>query len=364
MSGKLARAFGGTLAALLLSAGAVRAETGLGPADAEKTLHDLRYVCMLPALCPLTADAIDSLKRAIAGQRGSQFLVGLNLLTGDGVAMDRKAGMDWGVKSAEAGLPAAARYIEHELQNGANIDVDETKVATALKSQADAGDVESMQALAPMLIRGRGAAQDPQAGIALLLKAAGKSTGGDVEYQIGDLYLIGTNGLTKNHEEAMKWYAVSASRGNARAMSTLGGLWENEPAIDMHQVLITGRLPEKTFERDILQSYCWRMRAALMDYPIAHYELALVLSRQSSDNHGHVLEPDLIQADFWFRLGARHREHDNSQVRGAIEPKMTTTQLDQVKKMIADWRKLDFEQMKATQIKFPGSETQTCPPMN
>jgi TPR repeat protein len=364
MSRKLLSAFGGGLAAVLLFVGGARAEEGgLGPADAEKTLHSLRLVCALRALCPIADGTIDSLRGAIAGQRGSQFLFGLKLLKGDGVSSDRKAGLEWIVKAAEVGLPAAARYVEHELQDGANIDVDETKVATALKKQADAGDVESMQVLAPMLIRGRGAAQDPQAGIALLLKAAEKKADGDVEYQIGDLYLTGTNGLTKNHEEAMKWYAVSASRGNAHAMSTLGGLWENEPWVDMAQVLKTGRLPEKTFERDIMQSYCWRMRAALMDYPIAHYELALVLSRHNSDNHGHELDPDLIQADFWFRLGARNREYDNSQVRASIEPKLTTAQLDQVKKLVTEWHKLDFEQMKATAITFPGTDKAACPPI-
>ncbi len=157
--------------------------------------------------------------------------------------MDRKAGMEWVVRAAEAGSPLAARYVEYKLQDGERIEVDETKVAAVLKTQADAGDIESMRVLAPMMIRGRGLAQDPQAGVALLLKAAAKSTGGEAEYQIGDLYLIGTNGLASNHEEAMKWYAISASRGNVRAMATLGGLWENAPMMDLRKVLETGRSP-------------------------------------------------------------------------------------------------------------------------
>ncbi len=105
------------------------------------------------------------------------------------------------------------------------------------------------------------------------------------------------------------------------------------------------------------------MRAALMGDSLAHYELALMRSRRNSDSRRNIIEPDLIQADFWFRLGARDREYDNSQVRAAIEPKLTTAQLDQVKKMIADWHKLDFEQMKATPITVPGNERRTCPPM-
>ena len=42
---------------------------------------------------------------------------------------------------------------------------------------------------------------------------------------------------------------------------------------------------------------------------------------------------------------------------------MTTAQLDQVKKMVGDWHKLDFEQMKAAKIAIPGDATHTCPAM-
>jgi hypothetical protein len=101
----------------------------------------------------------------------------------------------------------------------------------------------------------------------------------------------------------------------------------------------------------------------MMDSSLAQYELALMLTRHSSDRRGNIIEPDLIQADFWFRLGARDPEYDNSQVRGGIEPKMTTVQLDEVKIMVADWHKLDFEQMKTTKIAVPGDAPRTCPSM-
>ncbi|HTG26494.1 MAG TPA: hypothetical protein VK681_41245 [Reyranella sp.] len=82
MSGKLARTLGATVAALLLSAGAARADSGLRPADAEKTLGSMRYMCVLSWLCPLSAANYDTLKQAIAGERGNQFFLGLNLISG------------------------------------------------------------------------------------------------------------------------------------------------------------------------------------------------------------------------------------------------------------------------------------------
>jgi hypothetical protein len=120
--------------------------------------------------------------------------------------------------------------------------------------------------------------------------------------------------------------------------------------------------PEKVFKPDIVQSYCWRMRAALMGGRLAQYELAQMLTRRSSDSRGNVIEPDLLEADVWFRLGARSASYNNTQVRARIEPELTTAQLDKVKQRVAAWHDLNFAEMKAVPLAIPG-EGQTCPPM-
>ncbi len=351
-------------AAMAFSAGAVRAQSGLGPAEAESTLGSLRYRCALQALCPLSAHSYDLLTRAVAGERVSQHFFGLKLYGGDGAPLDRKAGLAWIARAAEAGMPTAADWIQRRQENGEDIDVDETKVAKALKGQADAGSAEAARVLALMTIRGRGVTQDPQAGVALLLKSVERSVGGEGEFKIAQLYLVGTNGLPRDHEEAMKWYTRAAQRGHVLAMSTLGGLWQNAPMADLLDAMKAGQFPIKQkFVPDVVQGYCWRVRAALMGSTLAQYQLAMMLNGRSSDSRGNVIEPDLVLADYWFRLGARSPEYDNSQVRAAIEPKMTTAEIDRAKKMVADWRELDFERMKATPIAIPGKEGRTCPPM-
>jgi hypothetical protein len=146
-------------------------------------------------------------------------------------------------------------------------------------------------------------------------------------------------------------------------MATLGGLWENAPAMDMKKLLETGKIPEPTFTPDIVQSYCWRVRAALLDSKLAQYELALMRSRHASDRRGNDFQPDIMEADYWFRLGARDREYDNSQVRGDLEPKMTTAQLEQVQRRVAAWHTRGFEEMKAEKIAVPGGGDRLCPPM-
>jgi TPR repeat protein len=361
-----ARVYGSSLAlaGVLFLGGAAHADSGLRPADAESTLNSLEYRCLISALCPLSAGNYNALKGAVAGKRGDQFLIGLSLLKGDGAPLDRTAGTEWIVKAAEAGMPYAVQWVDHEMRNGTDIEIDEKKVAAALRRQADAGDVQSMLVLAPMMIRGRGVDRDQAAGIALLRHAGEKSQDGDTAYKIAELFLVGTNGMPRDHEEAMRWYTIAASRGHVFSMATLGGLWENRPMADILDALKAGQVPSRqAFEPDIVQSYCWRVRAAMMDSTLAQYELALRLIDRHSDNRGNVLEPDLVQADVWFRLGARDPSYNNSQVRAAIEPKLTTAQLDEARRRVAAWHALDFEKMKAAEIPVPGQAGRSCPAM-
>ena len=344
------------------------AKLTLAPNDAGAALEKLQFFCLIEASCPLSSENYELLKGAVKGDVYSRYMLGRAMIDGKGVPLDGRGGRQWVVLAGEAGFPPAVRYIEKELQNGENIEVDETRMANELKKQVDKGSTTAMLALAPMMIRGRGTPQDRDGGLALLLTAAQGGQHGDTEYEIGDLFLIGTNGLEADREEAMKWYAKAASRGNVPAMAMLGSLWENEPMLgaqqklDIQEILRTGKIPEPKFKRNIVQSYCWRVRAALMDDFSAQYNLAMFRWTRQDDRFDNVIEADLLEADFWFRLGARDPDHDNSQVRGHIEPKMTTAQLEAVKKRVAGWKKLDFEQMKAAQIPIPGT-SRTCDPM-
>jgi len=302
------------------------------------------------------------LKRAIAGDRVDQLLFGLDLVDGRSVPRDVAAGKAWIAKAAEAGHPAAEEWIQRQQRNGEEVEVDETKVAAALKRQADAGEIQSMRVLAPMIMGGRGVAKDPQAGIALLRKAGEQSKDSFVAYDIAELFLRGSSGMPGDHDEAMKWYAIAASRGHIFSMEMLGGLWENVPLNDFVAAMRAGQ-PDNVFKPDIVQGYCWRMRAALMGSRLAQHELAQRLTRRNSDPRGNVIEPDLVEADVWFRLGARTASYNNASLRAQIEPALTSAQLDEAKKRVAAWRDLSFAEMKATPITIPGKEGRTCPPM-
>jgi TPR repeat protein len=337
------------LGLLALTGGALAADGGdYAPENIVHSYGRLKWLCMLNALCPVSEQALGVIKDVLANDRSAEYLLGLTLLVGDDLPTDRKSGVAWIALAAERGDPAAARNISSRLRNGEAIEVDETKIATALKAQADTGDAESMRALGPMVIGGRGVKQDPAAGLDLLRRSADKgSTGAEID--LSQLYLNGAPGVPKSRPEAMKWLAASANHGDVEAMVNLGYMSVNG-AMDAPST-------------NLAVGYCWLMRAALADQPQAQEKLSSIFSDGARDDHGTVIDADLVQADLWFRVAARSPYHDNSQIRSAIEPKMTTEQLNQAKRLFDAWHARTLQELKTMTIALPPAAQGNCPPM-
>jgi TPR repeat protein len=332
---------------LSLMSPALAADAGdYAPENLARTYGRMKWLCIVPSFCPYNDNVRDVITGALANDRSAEYMLGLTLLTGDGLPSDRNAGVRWVARAAELGEPAAAMDIAGRLRNGASIDVDETKIAEALRPQASAGHVEAMRALAPMYINGRGVKQDPSAGLSLLLHAAQMGSS-DAESDLSQLYLDGAPGVPVNRPEAMKWLATSARHGNVQAMLNLGYM----------------SLTAMIIPRNVVDGYCWLMRAALLDQVQAQEKLSMVFAEGEKDNAGAAIPIDLVQADLWFRLAARSPYHDNSQIRAMIEPHMTTEQIDQAKRLFEAWRPVTLPELKTRTISLPGGSASNCPPM-
>jgi TPR repeat protein len=331
------------LALLTLTCGALAAETGpYAPGNIEKTMSDMRWPCMIGALCPISDKVRAVINRARANDRSAQYYLGLTLLTGDGLPHDEDAGVRWIVRAAELGEPAAARDIARRLRNGAAIEIDETKVAEALKPQVAVGGVDAMRALAPMYFGGRGVKQDPAQGLSLLQRAAELGSS-EAETDLSQIYLNGAPGVPANRPEAMKWLTVSARHGNVEAMLNLGYMSINMP------------VGVPSTERNLAEGYCWLTRSALLDQVQAQEKLSMMFAQGEKDSRGTVIPVDLIQADLWFRLAARNPYHNNSQIRAMIEPQMTTDQLGQAKRLFEDWHPMTIQELRTTTITLPAT---------
>jgi uncharacterized protein len=331
---------------LVLANSSLAAERGpYAPENIEATDKGFYWVCMVKPLCPVPDKVRDLVHRAVLQDRSAEYLLGLTLMVGDDLMRDREIGLIWIARAAERGEPGAARDIARRLRNGESVEVDETRIADALRPQADAGDIEAMRALAPMIMAGRGTKQQPPLGLAMLQRAADKGSS-EAEKDLAQLYLNGTPGVAADRPQALKWLAVSARHGNVDAMVDLGHMSVNAP--------IDGR--------NLAKGYCWLMRAALLDHVQAQEKLSMLFALGEKDDRGTVIAVDLPQADLWFRLAARSPYHNNSQIRAMIEPKMTTAQLDDVKRQLATWRPHTFQELAVMPIALPAtSPARNCP---
>jgi len=313
------------------------------PEHLSSTYDALSLVCVVKPLCPISAEALAAMKGALAGRSDAEYGLALTLLTGDGLPSDRAAGLAWMVRAAERGEPGAARDVNDRLRNGESLAVDERAVAAALQQRVEAGDAEAMRALGPMIVRGRGAKPDPAAGVALMKQAFDRGAIGAAA-DLAQLYLLGAPGLPADRQKYLTWMQAAARRGDSEAMLSVGYAAMNGPSND----------------RDLALSYCWLMRAALLDNPRAQEKLSLTFAQGDSDGRT-AIPADLVQADYWFRLAARDPFHDNSQIRGLVEPKMTTDQLDAAKRLVDAWRPSQFADLKTLAIALPGAPARQCP---
>ncbi len=311
------------------------------PQNLEHALGRLNWLCIVRALCPVSGGALDLLRQAAASDRSAEYLLGLTLLVGDDLPRDAQAGVAWLVVAAESGHPDAARSIAERPRNGEAIEVDEARIAAALRRQADAGDAESMRALGPMYIGGRGVARDIATGLALLQRAATLGLA-SAEKDLSQLYLNGAPDVAPDRAAALRWLAASANHGSIEAMVNLGYM-------SLDEAVATG--------------FCWLMRAALLDQVQAQEKLSMVFAQGAKDRAGTFLGADLVQADLWFRLAARSPFHDNSQIRAMIEPNMTSAQLDQAKQLFGHWQKRTLPEVRAMTIPLPTPAQGSCPPM-
>jgi uncharacterized protein len=323
------------------------------PANIAHTYKQLSWLCLVRVLCPVSDDVYGVIKGSLAGSPSDEYLLGLTLITGDGLPRDPRAAIAWIALAAEHGEPGAARDVAGRIRNGEAVEVDESKIAAALKPKAEAGDAEAMRALGPMMIRGRGIKQDPPAGLALMQRAVEKGSLGAAN-DLAQLYLLGAPGVPASRSEALKWIALAASRGNREAMVNLGYMSMNTPS----------GVPSN--ERDLAQGFCWLMRAALLDDAQAQEKLSMMFAGGEKDDRGTVIPVDLVQADYWFRLAARSPYHDNSQIRAGIEPQMTTEQLDRAKRLVEAWQPRKPDELKSIAIDLPvqspDSTPRHCPP--
>ena len=189
-----------------------------------------------------------------------QYQIGMMYFQGFGTSVDNQKAAEHFEKSAEQGNLYAKRLLAFEYIGGKKFEQDIEKGIALLTECADSGDAFSCYKLGNLYLNGEIINQDMDKAEKYLLSAEdnefiqyalGKlylqKEKYDIEkaisyfeksadknmwssYQLGRLYLFGTDGLKKDNEKAMKFLNLSAEHGNEYAQNVLDNQekFENE----------------------------------------------------------------------------------------------------------------------------------------
>jgi len=115
-------------------------------------------------------------------------------------------------------------------KNGLGINVDIDKAIDYFQRSAELGNRNAKRILAFEYFSGEHLGQDIEKGLAMLTECADN---GDTMscYNLGRIYLFGSEGIEKNKEKAVEWLTKSADDGNAYAQNILDNIEQFENAV-------------------------------------------------------------------------------------------------------------------------------------
>lgn len=172
-----------------------------------------------------TEQRITSLiQNAEAGDRESQFQLGLAYEAGDGVTADDKLATLWFKRAAQREHPEALSRYGDALYYGRGVQKDHAKAFTQYLRGANLGNLACQFAAGFAYMNGEGVEADETMAEVWYRRAADLGFP-DAQVHLGYMYQNGTGGLTRDLEAAATWYRKAAAQGDGNAMKALGALY-------------------------------------------------------------------------------------------------------------------------------------------
>jgi len=130
------------------------------------------------------------------------------------------------------------------------------------------------------------AAQEGENSRIAALRAKAEQGDADAQFELGDAYFQGANGVAKNPSESIKWLRKAADQGNARAQGRLGYAYK-----------LGFGVPKNNAE-----AVKWWRKAAEQGLDTAQFGLATAYAR------GEGVAKDPVEAEKWYRKAAEQGE--------------------------------------------------------
>ena len=170
------------------------------------------------------------------GSARAQYVLGMMLMTGQGMQPDFQLGLTWLRSASFRELPEALYFMGDCYANGLGVQPNLAEAFRYYSKAADMGYDNAKNRLAAFYYHGVYVPKNQYKAAQLYLEAAGE---GDAEaaYNLAECYLVGT-GVRMNVKESLRWYARSADQGNLLACYRLAGIYEEGLVVDRDEVEI------------------------------------------------------------------------------------------------------------------------------
>ena len=159
--------------------------------------------------CSLDSSLAELKQKAMEGDAGAQFRVGLMHSTGEGMIQDQAEAARWYRAAAEQGHALAQNNLAAAYATGEGVDQDQTEAVRRYRVAAERGYDLAQYNLGAMYFTGDGVAQD-FAKAAHWYRLAAEQGNALAQNNLGAMYDTG-EGVAEDHIQAHKWYSLSAA---------------------------------------------------------------------------------------------------------------------------------------------------------
>lgn len=202
------------------------------------------------------------LKSATEGNKFAEYSLANLFYYGNGVEKDLSQAFLWFWKSASQGQSYASYAVAQMYGKGEYITKNEDTAQRYYKDalsgflkleSKDQADDNLLYKIGVMYKNGHGTDVDISKAIEYFEKSADKNNWSS--YQLGRLYLLGSEGLAKDKEKAAQWLAQSADDGNEYAQNMLDNMDKFENAVFANTILSLFLNLSRCIEDDYVQKY-------------------------------------------------------------------------------------------------------------
>lgn len=249
-------------------------------------------------------------KAAQNGHRGSEYILGVKYLQGEGVKTDYQQAFSWFQKAAQQGDAAAQFNTGLMYEQGAGIAQDMKLAIDWYQKAAAQGEAGAQFNLGNKYLFGTNIAQDTNRGVDLIQTAA-KSGNPAAQTMLGNMLTTGKF-LGADYAKAFQLYMSAAEKGYPEAQYQLSLMFAKGQGVEISH--------EKSVH--------WIKKAAVSNHPLAQYGLGAYLA------NGVGVEKNLMEAAYWLSLAAAQGQKHAIESRGSVMELLTTEQIDTIKQRI------------------------------